>query len=64
VAVATYVGIFATILIALMTVTFHIGRLSARVDSLEQWRATLERQIDSVHGGIRHLEDLIKGEET
>jgi hypothetical protein len=57
-----FVGIGVTVAIFLLGVTYQCGRLSARVESLEQWRARMDTALDNVHNGLRSIEQLIKGE--
>lgn len=56
-----YVGIGVTIAIFLLGVTYQCGRLSARVESLESWRARMDKTLDELHNGLRTIEELIKG---
>ncbi len=45
-------------------VIFAAGRLSARVDYLEAWRHDMAGELTAIHTAIRHVETMIRGEET
>lgn len=55
-------GVAVTIAIFCIGVVYQCGRLSARVDSIELWRQQMDKTLNSVHSGIRRIEELIKGE--
>jgi hypothetical protein len=57
---APYIAIGVTVAIFLLGVTYQGGRLSARVESLEVWRAGMESALTKLHDGLRHIEALIK----
>lgn len=52
--VATMLGGFATVI-------FYAGKLSARVDSLEEWRRAIPQQFDAIHAALRDLDKAIRG---
>lgn len=37
-------------------VVYQVGRLAARVESLEAWRAQLNQSIEAINLSIRHIE--------
>ena len=49
-----------TIAIFIAGVVYYAGRLSARVDNLERWRAEMLHTLDKIHGAIRAVEQLIR----
>lgn len=58
---SAYISIGVTAAIFLLGVTYQCGRLSARVESLESWRAHMDSTLDELHNGLRHISDLIEG---
>lgn len=62
VALATYVASAVTVIGAVLVLVFHTGRLSVRVERLEEDRLGFERKFDAVHATLRRLEALIRGE--
>jgi hypothetical protein len=59
----TDVGAQVALSIFLIGVVFYGGRLTARVEQLELWRAELRGDLASIFKAIHRLERLIKGEE-
>lgn len=57
------IGIFG-ILLTLAGVIYQAGRLAARVESLEAWRAEMNNELGAIHQAIRHVTELIRGEEV
>lgn len=53
------VGVVVTVAIALAAVIFHAGRLNARVESLESWRAEVRHEFNRVHDELSHIASLI-----
>lgn len=49
---------------AIAGVIYAAGRLSARVDALEEWRRNMAGELSQIYGAIRRVESLVKGEET
>jgi hypothetical protein len=41
-------------------VIFAAGKLSSRVDSLEEWRRTIPSELNAIHGSIRDVAAMIK----
>lgn len=56
-------GVAVTIAMFCIGVVYQCGRLSARVDSIELWRQKMDGALDSVHDGLRRIEELIKAKE-
>lgn len=63
-AIATYIVGGVSLAATLLTLAYHVGRLSARVDSLEEWRRETKSTFDTLHGALRHIESLITGSES
>jgi hypothetical protein len=57
------IGIFG-ILATLAGVIYQAGRLAARVESLEAWRVQMNNELGAIHEAIRHLAEIIRGEEV
>lgn len=64
VAAATYVLAGISVAGSLLVLAYHIGRLSLRVERLEEDRRRFEHKFDAVHATMRRMELLIRGEET
>lgn len=62
--VATYVVGGATLGGSLLTLAYFLGRLSNRVEALENWRLGVDRRADEVFTELRKIEALIRGEAT
>jgi UPF0716 family protein affecting phage T7 exclusion len=60
VAVATYVGIAVTLFSSLVLLAFHLGRLSMRVQSLEDWRRIIDERDQPIYETMRRIEALLK----
>jgi hypothetical protein len=58
-AVAAVAGLSLTIGAALVSIAYMAGRLDARVSSLETWRKEISASLDTIHNGLRHIEQLI-----
>jgi hypothetical protein len=56
VAVATIAG-FAGVI-------FNAGKLSARVDSIEEWRRTMPNKLDEIHAAIRDVAKIVRNQVT
>lgn len=56
-------AIEVTIALFMITVIFHTGRLTARVEHLEEWRKEFLTEFHEIRNGIARLERLITGEE-
>lgn len=41
-------------------VIYAAGKLSARVDSLEEWRRTMPESLNAIHNSIRQLEQMFR----
>jgi hypothetical protein len=52
------------VLVSLFTgfagVVFGAGKLSARMDSIEEWRRTMPSELQAIHTAIREVRSLIK----
>lgn len=57
------IGIFG-ILMTLAGVIYQAGRLAARVESLEIWRADMNHELGAIHTAIRETQAMIRGEVT
>lgn len=55
-------AVYVTIAIFMIGVIFHSGRLSARVDKLEEWRTEAREETHQIFEALRRLERLVKGE--
>jgi len=55
-------GATVTLGIFVLVNVFHAGRMAARVDALESWRADVKREFDELNAGIRRVEALLRGE--
>lgn len=42
-------------------VIFGAGKLSARMDSIEEWRRTMPTALDAIHVAIREVQTMLKG---
>jgi hypothetical protein len=45
-------------------VIYFAGKLSARVDSLEEWRRSMPQELGAIHAAIRDVDKMIRGEVT
>lgn len=57
------VAIFG-ILLTLAGIVYQAGRLAARVESLEAWRLQMNQELSAIHDAIRHVGEIIRGEEV
>lgn len=48
-----------TIGIFMAGIIFQSGRLSTRVDKLEEWRGEMRAQFEALHGHLLRLEDTM-----
>lgn len=47
----------------LMTIVFYGGKLSSRVESLEEWRRSIPQELTAIHSAIRETQAMIRGSE-
>ncbi len=59
VALATYVGIGVTLFSSLVMLAFHMGRLSMRVQSLEDWRRVIDERDRPLYETLRRIEAMM-----
>lgn len=64
VAAATYVLGGISVAGSLLLLAYHIGRLSVRVERLEEDRQRFERQFNAMHSSLRRVESMMRGEAT
>jgi len=57
------VGLLVTVIGAALGVAYQTGRLSVRVEKLEEWRAEIRAELGEIKAGVYRLENLITGEE-
>ncbi len=57
-------AVVVTIAIFAAGVIYQAGRLTVRVEKLEQWREENLRELNTIHAALRHIESLITGQET
>ena len=43
-----------------LTLAYHVGRVSSRVESLEEWRARVDQQFEPLYATLRRIEQLVK----
>lgn len=58
------VAIEVTVAIFMIGIIFGAGRLTARVESLENWRNEVRNSLNILHQEINHVAELIRGNET
>lgn len=62
-AMTLYLGVTVTLLVFLLTVTYHVGRQSMRIDKLEEWRRELRAEFGNwrgeVNGAMQRIEMLL-----
>lgn len=44
-------------------IIYAAGRLSSRVESLEEWRRTMEPKLDAIHAAIRQVQHAVDPED-
>ncbi len=52
-------GVMVTIAIFILGVTFHSGRLSVRVEHLEEWRCEFDDRLEKMLKALGNIEDAV-----
>lgn len=56
-------ALLITLALFVLGLAYHAGRVSMRVDKLEEWRGEMRTEVHEVFQALRRVERLIKGEE-
>lgn len=54
-------SLFVTVLVFIGGLVFHAGKLTARVDALEEWEHEARGDIKTVLGTVARIEGILKG---
>lgn len=55
-------AIYVTIAIFMAGVVFQFGRLTARLEHLEEWRRDMIGALNTIHDQLREIRDLVANE--
>lgn len=58
------IGVIVTLTLFVAGCIFQAGKLTARVEALEQWRSEQREQMNQIFEAIRALERLIRNGEN
>ncbi len=61
---AVHLLLDAGVIVFIMSTVFYAGRLTARVDALEQWRAEVLRVLERIDDSLRRMERLLTDQEA